>query len=208
MPLIPQFRTLLVSLFFLTRVFSMPLAAQSWEFVKEKDGIKIYTRQEAGKSLKAYRGVAGIRAPAEKVFALIEDANTTDWWDPNLSQIKVLAYEKNKSAQYYLVFDAPWPVTDRDLCVNASVTINRGKGIFTVNSVSANGIVPERDDRVRIRDYRQFWTVTSTGPDFTQVVIEGYVDPAGDIPDWLSNMLITQSPLNAILAVRERMEGK
>ena len=65
----------------LTMVIMIPssLVAQSWEFKKEKDGIKIYTRKEPGKSLKSYMGVAEIHAPAEKVFALIEDVNHTEW---------------------------------------------------------------------------------------------------------------------------------
>ena len=91
----------------LTLMFSGSMAAQSWDFVKEKDGIKIYTHSEAGKSLKSYRGVSNIKAPAEKIFNLMEDINNTDWWDKNLTQIKVLHYEKNKRAKYYLVYDFP-----------------------------------------------------------------------------------------------------
>ena len=95
-----------IALFFLIMV-SFQTVAQSWEFIKEKDGIKIYTRKDAGKSLKSYKGVTDIHAPADKVFALIEDVNNTDWWDKNLNQIKVLLYEKYKRAQYYLVYDLP-----------------------------------------------------------------------------------------------------
>jgi len=107
-------RVILIS--FATLVLSSTMAAQSWDLIKEKDGIKIYTRREVGKSLKSYKGVADINAPAEVVFALIEDVNNTDWWDKNFNRIKVLQYEKNKRAQYYLIYDLPWPVIDRDLC--------------------------------------------------------------------------------------------
>jgi len=57
---------------------------------------------ETGESLKSYKGVAEINAPAEMVFAKIEDINNTDWWDKNLTGIRVMLYEKNKRAQYYL----------------------------------------------------------------------------------------------------------
>jgi hypothetical protein len=203
-----QFRFDFLGLFLLIQVLSCSLSAQSWDFVKEQDGIKIYTRQEAGKSLKAYKGTAVIRAPAEKVFTLIEDVNHTDWWDPSLIEIKVLAYEKNKGAKYYLVYDSPWPVTNRDLYVDVTVTIDRVKSVYTITAVTSKAVMPENEGLVRIRDYRQTWTVSSAGEKLSNVILEGYLDPAGNIPDWISNMLVNQSPLNAILGIKERMEKK
>ena len=187
---------------------SSSMAAQCWDFIKEKNGIKIYTRKEAGNSLKSYKGISDINAPAEKVFALIEDVNNTDWWDKNLTQIKVLHYEKNKMAQYYLVYDLPWPVTDRDLCVDVTVTIDPLTGVSKITATPLSGVVPECNDMIRIHDYLQTWTVNPAGKTMTHVVLEGFVDPAGSIPDWLSNMLIIDSPINVINGLKDRLEKK
>jgi hypothetical protein len=184
------------------------MVAQPWNFIKEKDGIKIYTRKETGKSLKSYKGVTDVNAPAEKVFAMIEDVNNTDWWDKNLNQIKVLKYEKNKRAQYYLVYDLPWPVTDRDLCVNVTVTLDPVTGEGRVMAGPLHGVIPEKNDKVRIRDYRQIWTVIPAGTNMCHVILEGFVDPAGSIPDWISNSVIVDSPLKVIGGIRKRFERK
>jgi len=197
-----------IFMFLATLMFSGSIRAQSWNFVKEKDGIKIYTSAEAGKFLKSYRGVTDINAPAEDIFALIEDVNNTDWWDKNLTQIKVLFYEKYKRAQYYLVYNLPWPVTDRDLCVDVKVTIDPVTGERRITAVPLTGVIPERNDMVRIKDYRQTWTVIPAGKEISHVVLEGFVDPAGSIPVWVSNMLIIDSPIKAISEVRERMGKK
>ena len=197
-----------ISMFFFFLMLSYTMTAQSWDFIKEKDGIKIYTRVEDGKSLKSYRGVTDINAPAEKIFALMEDINNTDWWDKNLTQIKVLLYEKNKRAQYYLVYDLPWPVTDRDLCVDVTITIDPVTGERKITAVSLNEVIPEHNDMVRIKDYRQTWTIIPAGKEMTHVILEGFVDPAGSIPDWISNMLIIDSPFKTISGVREQMEKK
>ncbi|MEI7983234.1 MAG: hypothetical protein WCI71_16415 [Bacteroidota bacterium] len=203
-----DYRFHLILILFPILLHSFQAAAQSWDFIKEKDGIKIYTRMEAGKSLKSYKGVTDIKAPAEKVFALIEDVNNTDWWDKNLNQIKVLNYEKYKRAQYYLVYDLPWPVTDRDLCVNVTVTIDTLTGVGEITAVPLPGGAPESPDMIRIREYRQTWTVTPAGKESAHVVLEGFVDPAGSIPDWLSNMLIVDSPIQIISGVRKQVEKK
>ncbi len=198
-----RFSLVIFSVLFL----SCAMMAQSWDFIKEKEGIKIYTRMEEGKSLKSYKGVTDIKAPAEKIFSLLENVNNTDWWDKNLNQIKVLLYEKNKRAQYYLVYDLPWPVTDRDLCVSVTVSIDPVTGVSRITAVPLPGGVPEHEDMIRIREYRQTWTVTPAGKDQAHVELEGYVDPAGNIPDWLSNMLIVDSPFKVISGVKKRMEN-
>jgi len=182
------------------------VSAQSWEFIKEKNGIRIYTCKQAGENLKSYKGVTDIKAPAEKVFSMIEDVNNTEWWDKNLTQIRVLHYEKNRSARYYLVYDLPWPVVDRDLCVDVAVTHDLLTGSGKITASPLSGVIPEHGDKIRIRNYRQTWTVTAAGREICHVELEGYVDPAGNIPDWISNMLITDSPVKVINSIKTRME--
>jgi len=163
---------------------------------------------EAGKSLKSYRGVTNINAPIEETFAVMEDVNNTDWWDKKLTRIKVLLYEKDKRARYYVVYDLPSPVTDRDLCVDVTVTIDLVTGERKIDAVALNGVIPECNKMIRIKDYRQTWTIIPAGEEMTHVMLEGFVDPAGTIPEWLSNVLIIESPLKAISGLRERMEGE
>jgi hypothetical protein len=203
-----MFNTLFRFSFILFFAFIVPFSmqAQAWEFVKEKDGVKIYTRKDPGKSIKSYKGVADFRAPAEKIFALIEDVNHTEWWDKNLSNIKVVRYEKYKRAQYYLVYELPWPVGDRDLCVDVISNFDPATGVGTVIAGPMPGLVPEKEDLIRIKDYHQTWTVKAAGSTLTHVTLEGSVDPAGSIPDWISNMVIVDSPIKVMSGLRERVE--
>jgi hypothetical protein len=188
--------------------FPRTIFAQSWDFVKEKDGIKIYTRKVAGSSLKSFKGVTDIHVPIEKVFNLIGNVRNVDWWDKNLKEIKVLYYEKDKKSQYYLVYDSPWPVTDRDLCVDATIRTDPVTGIRTVHSVPLPNVVPENPDYVRIKDYWQNWTIEPAGKNLVHVVLEGYVDPAGAVPDWVYNMVITGTPLKIIGGIKQLLESK
>ena len=197
-----------ILMFFLAPMLSCTMAGQSWDFIKEKNGIKIYTRIETGKSLKSYKGVTDINASAEKIFEVMEDINNTDWWDKSLTHIKVLLYEKSKRAQYYMVYDVPWPVIDRDLCVDVNITFDPETGERKIDAVALNGVIPERADMVRIKDYRQTWTILPAGKKMTHVVLEGYVDPAGTIPDWFANMLIIESPIKAISGLKKQMGKK
>lgn len=185
-----------------------PVIAQPWQFVKEEPGIKIYTRKESGRSIKSYKGEATIKAPAAKVVAMLEDIHHTDWWDKNVRMVKVISYEKNRSAKYYIEYDLPWPVIDRDLAVEVRVEHDVQNGTTKIIAGPLNGVVPVNPDKVRIKAYSQSWTVKEAGPGTCHVVLEGYADPAGSVPDWLINSIIVDSPLKLIRQVRSRMELK
>ena len=203
-----HYKGIFIFWFFSILMFSCSIKAQSWNFIKEKEGIKIYARQEAGKVLKSFKGVADINAPAEKIFAMMEDINDTKWWDKSLTHIKVLLYEKNKRAMYYMVYELPWPLIDRDLCVDVTIKSDVVTGEYKITAVSVPGVIPERSNMVRIKDYMQIWTITPVSKDISQVELEGFIDPAGSVPDWISNMLIVDSPLNSLMGVRKQMAKK
>jgi hypothetical protein len=195
-----------VFILFLSIILSFQVAAQSWNFIKEKDGIKLYTKEETGSHLKGFRGVTVIDAPAEKIFAFLNDMSKTEWWDDNLTLVKVLNYEKNKSARFYMVYNMPWPLVDRDVCVDIIVSSDMKSGESRVSIVSVNQVVPEKDDLVRIKDYHQTWIVKSAGEGKANVVLEGFIDPSGKIPDWVTNAIIVDSPYRAIRGVKEKMK--
>ncbi|MEI6435731.1 MAG: START domain-containing protein [Bacteroidota bacterium] len=179
---------------------------QDWNFIKEKDGIRIYTKKEPGNSLKSFKGVTDICASMEKVCDLIGNVKNLDWWDKNLREIRVLYYEKEKRSQYYLVYNSPWPVTDRDLCVDALISTDPETGVRTILSKPLLDVIPERPGLVRITEYWQKWIMEPTNRGVVHVTLEGYVDPAGSVPDWIYNMVITDTPLKIMRGIKERLE--
>jgi len=178
--------------------------AQSWNFVKEQDGIKIYTRNEPNSSLKSYRGEAVFRASIDKVCMLLGTAKNLDWWDKGFTTIKVLKHEDHKFIQYYFIYDMPWPVTDRDLAVESTIKMDTATGVYTVSSRPMLKPVPENPDLVRITSYWQKWTVQPMDKGNIHATLEGSVDPGGNIPAWVYNMLVTDMPLKTIRSLRDR----
>jgi hypothetical protein len=182
------------------------LCAQSWTFVKEQDGIKLFTRKEPGSSLKSFKGIMDVRSTMDKVCNLLGNVNNHDWWDENLREIKVLTYEQDKYFQYYLVYHVPWPFTDRDLCVEAKVTTDplTGKRMISATPL-ANGI-PEKPGLIRIKKYWQRWTIQPLENGIIRLTLEGFVDPAGNVPSWLYNMVITETPLKVMRRVERYVQ--
>ena len=179
--------------------------AQSWNFVKEEDGIQVYSRNENNHSMKSYKGVTVFCAPIEKACSMVGNARNFDWWGEDFKQIRVLGYEEKKYVRYYYIYDMPWPLTDRDLAVEATVKTNAATGEYKVISKPLLKVVPEYPDLVRIRNYWQTWTIQPLDRGYVCVTLEGFVDPGGNVPDWLYNMLSTEMPLRTMRLFRERI---
>ena len=189
--------------FFLVFGIMEDLVAQSWTFAKEQDGIRIFTRKENGSSLKSFKGIMDVKCSMEKVCSLLGNVKNHDWWDENLKEIKILAYDKDKYFQYYLVYHVPWPFTDRDLCVEAKVTNDPLTGQRTIAATPLNNLVPEKPGLIRIQKYWQKWTIQPMGNGVIHLTLEGFVDPAGNVPSWLYNMVIVETPLKVMRRVKK-----
>lgn len=178
------------------------LGAQPWTLVKEKDGIKVYTRTESNSSWKSYKGEVTFKAPIDKVNVLLGTQGIYDWWPNEITNVKVLGSETDQSIQYYMVFSLPWPFKNRDIV--SETTITTDKGVSTYAAIPLPHKVTEKRDFIRIKDYRQTWTVRPEGKETVHVTLEGSVNPGGDVPAWLFNMVISETPLKTINALRKR----
>ena len=203
-----QKNLLIIFLFVFQFLLLEDLAGQKWEYIKEKDGIKIYTRKEANTNLKSFRGEAILHTQMEKVCNLIGNVKNVDWWDKNLREINVLSYEENKNIKYYLVYGVPWPLTDRDLCVEAKITTDPVTGKRVIYSVPLPNVIPEKPDLVRIKNYWQRWIIQPLDSGTIHVILEGFVDPGGSVPAWIYNMVIVDTPLKIFRGIKNRVETK
>jgi hypothetical protein len=181
------------------------LFGQPWEFAKESGGIKVYTRNEKNSSLKSYKGEMVIHAPLQKVCSMVGSDRNFDWWGPDFKNIQLLAYKKDKYVWYYYIYDMPWPITDRDLAVNATVKRDTISGEYSVTSTPLLKVIPEKPDLVRIKKYWQKWTFKPLDKGNVQIYLEGFVDPGGNVPSWIYNMLVTEMPLRTMGLLRERV---
>ncbi|MFH1161166.1 MAG: START domain-containing protein [bacterium] len=185
---------------------SADTTAQSWEFIKERDRIKMYTRKEHGGPFKSFKGVMEIRSTMEMIATVVGNVKNFDWWDDDIRELKVLGHMDNVYSQYYLIYDVPWPLQDRDLCVDARITIDSVSGKKIIHATPLLGVIPEEPDMVRITNYWQRWTIEPLEHGRIRLTLEGFVDPGGIVPSWLYNMVITDTPLNLMREVKKRVE--
>jgi hypothetical protein len=180
--------------------------SQDWVFSKEKDGIKIYSRSEPGTNVKAFKGELDVKAPADSVCAFVENVGNFAKCDDDMEEIKILHDDPGKKYSFYVVYDVPWPFKDRDLCVEGTISTDPKTGTKFIKAVACPTAVPENEDYVRMTKYWQYWTIEPKDVGIVHVTMEGYADPAGDIPGWVANLAVTDTPMNILTTLREIVE--
>jgi len=189
-----------------TLFLSANLCAQDWNFIKEKNGIRIYTRTPEHSAFKSFKGETVYHSTMARLSQYIGNVKNFNWWDKNIRELKMLECEPGKHVKYYFVYKVPWPFNDRDLCVEVFINYDSLKGEKTVSAKPLTGVVPERKGIVRIKNYWQRWTLQTINENTVHAVLEGSVDPGGNVPAWLYNMVITETPLNVMGTIKSKVE--
>jgi hypothetical protein len=196
-------------LFFCTSIIILLMAnslcAQSWNFVKEREGIKVYTRIEPNNSLKSFKGEAILQASIDKLSILIMDPKYGDWWKNNFTQRELLDYKEEKFVQYYLIYGMPWPLTNRDFAAETILTKDSVSGEQTMISTTMSEKVPVKPGLIRINNYLQKWVLQPLDKQNVHVTLEGFIDPGGNVPAWIYNIVIPEAPFKIINSLRERL---
>jgi hypothetical protein len=201
--IIDYFQHLILLILIISNLY---LNAQDWECVKERDGIKIFTCHDTASSYKLFKGEIDLQSDVNTVSNLLEDVRNFDEWDDDIRQIRVLDDKPGKFFRYYVQYEVQWPFADRDLCVEAEIRTDSVTGERIISSCSDPEAVPVDPEFIRIEKFWQKWTITLAGAGKVHLTLEGFADPAGDIPAWLANLAITAAPLNMLRKIRETLE--
>ena len=177
----------------LTIVFFNSFSAQTdWTLAKEKNGIRIYTKEVEGSKFLAFRGVTEFSASLAEVWEILENVQAYPNWMYNTIQAKVI--EKNGPQMIsYVITDAPWPVSDRDGFYKNVFTYNPGtSGEITIKAIPEYG--PTYESMVRIEMLDGSWVITNLGNDRVKVVYQAHSEPGGNIPGWLASSGVISFP--------------
>ena len=84
----------------------------------------------------------------------------------------------------YMRFNGIWPVSDRDVVLDNSVSQAPESGAVTLHSVNAEGARPPSDGYVRIPALDNRFVVTPLADGWTRVEFRTFVDPGGKVQVW------------------------
>jgi hypothetical protein len=195
----------------LSLVLLLPVAASAvdavearWEHIDRQDGIEVYKKETSDSPLVAFKGVAVVEAPLDKVlWVLVDNEHKTEWVDM-CSESRVLEQVSPFEFVVYQRFSLPWYLSDRDY-------VYRGRAVReadgTVRVLLASCRRPDAPETVGVRGelIDSCYVLTPLGPGRTRVSVEIHTDPKGMVPDWLVNLVQRDWPLKTLRGIREQV---
>ena len=192
-------RLVLICSFFLT--FTGIAATGSWKLEKNSKNIKVYTRSVEGQPIKEFKATTTIKADHLAIKKIILNVQAYTNWYPDVVESKLIKRKSANEIIAYTKLDVPWPASDRDLV--SSLTSSSTSTSSKIVMKSAAGYVKEKSGLVRIPYSKGYWKLTTTNG-VTKVHFQYIANPGGNLPDWIINMFIVDSPFQTMINLKAK----
>ncbi|WP_183906849.1 START domain-containing protein [Rufibacter immobilis] len=184
-----------------------PLAAQEkWDLRKDTDGIAVYTRNLAQAAVKEIKVICELPGTTAQLVNMLKDVERHQNWVYLNRKTQLLQKKNPNRLVYYTEADLPWPLTDRDMVVEAVFSPISQNQQARVEVRSVSGYVPEKEDFVRIPSSLAVWEISTVAKDRIKVVYTFSVNPGGSVPAWLVNATVATGPHKTFQNLRKLLQ--
>jgi hypothetical protein len=188
---------MMMRLFFLV-VFSGWLtespAQYNWKLQKEKEGIKIYVSDVAGRNFKAVKAECTLAGTYAKLVAILTNITHNSEWVYHSKTNTILSQANPLDITYYTETHLPWPLNNRDAVIHLRIRTDSLPRFLSISGKGEPGFIPAKQGKVRVPHYAASWRVTMPTPQTIHISYVVEVDPGGSIPSWLANMFVEKGP--------------
>ena len=194
---------------FLLPLLAIPelsLAQNDCVLKKDKDNIKVYSCEAADSKFKTVRAEFELSASIDEYIAVVSDVDNYKAWHYHTVNPRLLDRISETELIYYTQVSAPWPVSNRDLILRLKLDLNTTTKALTVTLESIADYLPEVKNVVRIPASYSKMTLTPIGNSKLKVEYFIKVDPGGQIPAWVVNLVSTQAPYETFKNLMDRLE--
>ncbi|MFY0690096.1 MAG: START domain-containing protein [Cyclobacteriaceae bacterium] len=185
--------------------FSSLAGVDEWTLRKDKEGIKIYTREAANTNIKEVKAELTITASIDDITKAIIDVENYSNWMENILNPKVLKRIGENGYYLYYEMDAPWPTDDRDI-VNLTTITRDDSGTTVISSSAKPDYIPKKKSVVRITLSEGSWELKPLDGGKVEITHVLLASPGGNIPDWVINMFIVNHPFETHLNLKNMLE--
>src|SRR5215212_4791370 len=146
-----MFYRILFTLTFIAIYFVAPVSIKAqtpWVLKKDKDAIRIYTRDTKDSEFKSVKVTCTIPGTLSQLTALLLDVSAHKSWVYN-TKASYLVKQPNPNQQiYYSQIDLPWPLADREVVVFMNIVQDPVTKVLHVNIDNAENNIPVKDGTV------------------------------------------------------------
>ena len=178
-------------------------AELEWRLKLDRDGIKVYLGKVPGSKFRAVFSVMELAAEPKQLAALVMDLENCPNWVSMCKAATVIKRVSSSESYVYSVINAPFPVRDRDVVAHVKWHYDRSSGKISMRSDTTPERLPQKNGLVRVQYATSEWHFTPNGNGAVLVEYYAHVDPNGNVPAWLTNLVIEESPHKTLVKMRK-----
>ena len=195
----------LVSTILINLIFQFDIIAQDCDLVTVNNGIRVFECDLEDSKLNAVKADFEIDATLCQYASMVLDIDNYPKWNFEARGVYLVKKISPTELIYYTEVDAPWPIQDRDIVLHLKVLQHPETQRLKVLLQALNGVLPEKDGLVRIKDYWSELHVIPIAEKKSKVEYYLELDPGGDIPAWVVNLICAKIPLNTFVNLIENV---
>lgn len=194
----------------LLSIASTAAMAAEWELARDRKGIKVWTKEEPGYPIRAFKAVTVVESSLTGLVTLIMDTDRVDQWAYRVMRIEVLS--RDDDAGTFVIrteTDFPWPLTNRDVVLVGKVSQDDKSRVVTIRSRSTPpGQYPLHPDFLRMPDMVGDWILRPLPGGRVEVTMIGRANPSGNVPFGVVNLIIHETPYLTLLGLRDMISNE
>ena len=190
----------LAALLILTSL-SVQAEVAEWQERLAREGITVSVRQVPGSKYEEFLAVVDLQTSAASAVALLQDNSACAKWVHRCVSSEVIETVSTTERYFHQVTALPFPARSRDAVFHGAIHFDNDRGI-TVTLASAQDRLPVKK-HVRITETYGHYHIESISADAIRLTWQFYVDPAGSLPAFMVNSMVTDLPFESLSAFRE-----
>lgn len=179
-------------------IFALPITAQDWKLVKEKEDIQVFTRKSDNSKYKEVKILAKIQTTMNELVAALEDVDKHKDWVPYTIESYMVDKLDDDKFYYYVSSDFPFPAKDRDVVIYYERSQHKSTNIVITQSTASPEYLETFDKYVRVPLFNSTYTLTPMDDGYIDIKYELKVSPGGSIPAWIINLGVTKGPIKTM----------
>ncbi len=180
-------------------------AQNKWIVRKDKEGIKISTRQSDRSLFNDIKVEMDLPGSIYQLATILMDVDQYTQWSNSLKKSVLIKKESTNKLVYYSEINAPWPASNRDLYAVMNITTDSVSQSLKVISVGEKNYQPAIKNLVRIPYSKGVWEITTVTNKSIHLNYVLEVDPGGSVPAWIMNLFSTKAPMETFENLKNKM---
>ncbi|HVW13928.1 MAG TPA: START domain-containing protein [Mucilaginibacter sp.] len=197
-----------VPLLILIAFSSLSRGQNSWQLVRDDDGIAVYTRRLPSEKFKEVKANFELNATEDQLISILQNIPHHKDWSYGTKRTFLISRKNKDTLIYYSEVSLPWPLSNRDLVIQLSFKKDTMDHTMRIQAKSIPGILPVNPGLVRVPFSLAQWDVKVLPNKSLQIQYTLSTDPGGAIPAWLVNFAASVGPYNSFKKLRELIHNK